>query len=90
MIETSTVTCPKCGHQAVERMPTDACQFFITARDVAKGLNPSRAIVACSALTGRCHVRRSNKIELVVLEGPFQSAARGDAVRYWSLFQYPK
>ncbi|MGA7525893.1 MAG: GDCCVxC domain-containing (seleno)protein, partial [Pseudolabrys sp.] len=28
MIETSTITCPKCGHQATERMPTDACQFF--------------------------------------------------------------
>ena len=22
------LTCPKCGHQAVETMPTDACQFF--------------------------------------------------------------
>ena len=28
LIETSTITCPKCGRQAVERMPTDACQFF--------------------------------------------------------------
>src|SRR5664280_686164 len=24
----STLTCPKCGHQSVETMPTDACQFF--------------------------------------------------------------
>lgn len=24
----STLTCPSCGHQANERMPTDACQFF--------------------------------------------------------------
>ncbi len=24
----STLTCPHCGHQAVETMPTDACLFF--------------------------------------------------------------
>ena len=24
----STLTCPKCSYQAVEAMPTDACQFF--------------------------------------------------------------
>ena len=24
----STLTCPQCGHQSLETMPTDACQFF--------------------------------------------------------------
>lgn len=24
----STITCPKCGHQKEEAMPTDACQYF--------------------------------------------------------------
>jgi len=24
----STITCPECGHQQTELMPTDACQFF--------------------------------------------------------------
>ena len=24
----STLTCPHCGHQVTETMPTDACQFF--------------------------------------------------------------
>jgi hypothetical protein len=28
MITESTITCPNCGHQATERMPQDACQFF--------------------------------------------------------------
>ena len=28
MILESAVTCPNCGHQAAETMPTDACQFF--------------------------------------------------------------
>ncbi|QDI74984.1 MULTISPECIES: GDCCVxC domain-containing (seleno)protein [Leisingera] len=27
-ILTSTLTCPSCGHQATERMPQDACQWF--------------------------------------------------------------
>lgn len=28
MITTSTITCPHCGHQQKETMPTEACQFF--------------------------------------------------------------
>ena len=24
----STLTCPECGHQAMELMPTNACQFY--------------------------------------------------------------
>jgi transcription elongation factor Elf1 len=24
----ATITCPRCGHRALETMPTDACQFF--------------------------------------------------------------
>ena len=24
----STLTCPHCGHQVTETMPTDACQYF--------------------------------------------------------------
>jgi len=38
MIETSTITCPKCGHRSTEHMPADAnflaehssSQFYIT------------------------------------------------------------
>jgi hypothetical protein len=28
IILTSILTCPQCGRQSEERMPTDACQFF--------------------------------------------------------------
>jgi hypothetical protein len=28
LIVESTLTCPACGHQATEIMPTDACLFF--------------------------------------------------------------
>jgi len=54
----STLTCPKCGYQAVETMPTDACHSSMTARAVANGSSPLRAIAACSALTAQCRARR--------------------------------
>jgi len=28
IITKSIVTCPECGHQKEEEIPTDACQFF--------------------------------------------------------------
>jgi len=40
----STLTCPM-RYQAVETIPTDACQFSMTARAVANGSSPSRAML---------------------------------------------
>jgi hypothetical protein len=40
MIETSTITCPKCGHQATEQMPIDACQFFYDCKGCGERLKP--------------------------------------------------
>ncbi|WP_425480234.1 GDCCVxC domain-containing (seleno)protein [Dyella monticola] len=28
LVLNSVLTCPECGHQAAETMPTNACQFF--------------------------------------------------------------
>ncbi len=28
----STITCPECGHQSKDEMPTDSCQFFYECR----------------------------------------------------------
>jgi len=36
----STITCPKCGHQATEQMPTDACQFFYDCKACGERLKP--------------------------------------------------
>lgn len=36
----STLTCPVCGHQATETMPTDACQFFYECRGCGALLRP--------------------------------------------------
>jgi hypothetical protein len=38
MIHESTITCPRCGHQATEQMPTDACQFFYVCKGCGERL----------------------------------------------------
>ena len=37
----STITCPKCGKQATEEMPTDACQFFYECAGCKTLLRPN-------------------------------------------------
>jgi hypothetical protein len=36
----STITCPNCLHQAIEQMPTNACQFFYICRGCGQKLKP--------------------------------------------------
>lgn len=36
----STLTCPHCGNQAEEAMPTDACQFFCDCKGCGARLKP--------------------------------------------------
>lgn len=47
---TSIITCPNCGHQASERMPTDACQFFYECTGCGTLLRPKQGdcCVYCS------------------------------------------
>ena len=46
----SVITCPHCGHQANELMPTDACQFFYECKGCGTRLKPLAAdcCVFCS------------------------------------------
>jgi hypothetical protein len=46
----STLICPECGHQSVETMPTDACQFFYDCKGCGIRLKPRQ---------GDCCVYRS-------------------------------
>jgi hypothetical protein len=39
-VQTSTLTCPQCGHVATETLPTDACWFFYECRGCATLLRP--------------------------------------------------
>lgn len=36
----STLTCPQCGHQEREKMPTTACQFFYECKSCHAFLKP--------------------------------------------------
>ncbi len=36
----STITCPQCGHQKEEKMPTDACQYFYECEECKTILKP--------------------------------------------------
>ncbi|HTE91907.1 MAG TPA: GDCCVxC domain-containing (seleno)protein [Bradyrhizobium sp.] len=36
----STLTCPNCGHQSVETMSTNACQFFYDCKGCGERLKP--------------------------------------------------
>lgn len=36
----STITCPACGHQATEAMPTNACQYFYECKGCGAVLRP--------------------------------------------------
>ena len=46
----STLTCPKCGGQSTEMMPTEACQFFYDCRHCGEVLRPLKGdcCVFCS------------------------------------------
>lgn len=36
----STLTCPHCGHQSKDLMPTDACQYFYDCKGCGAVLKP--------------------------------------------------
>ncbi|MGU9982520.1 GDCCVxC domain-containing (seleno)protein [Phreatobacter sp. HK31-P] len=52
----STLTCPNCAHQALETMPTDACQFFYKCSGCGELLKPLEGdcCVFCSYGTVPC------------------------------------
>jgi hypothetical protein len=52
----STLTCPHCGHQATETMPTNACQFFYDCIGCGTVLRPRSGdcCVFCSYGTVPC------------------------------------
>jgi hypothetical protein len=52
----STITCPNCGHQKEETMPTDACQYFYECENCKRVLKPNQGdcCVYCSFGTVKC------------------------------------
>jgi hypothetical protein len=52
----STITCPYCGHEQTETMPTDSCQFFYDCKGCGELLRPQQGdcCVFCSYGTVPC------------------------------------
>lgn len=52
----SVITCPNCGFQKEEEMPTDACQYFYECENCKIRLKPSAGdcCVFCSYGTVKC------------------------------------
>lgn len=60
---TSTITCPNCGYQKTENMPTDACQYFYECTNCKTMLKPRQGdcCVYCSYGTVPCPPIQQNK-----------------------------
>jgi hypothetical protein len=56
MVEKSTITCPYCGHEKLETMPTDVCQIKYTCEKCKKDINPKTGdcCVYCSYGNHKC------------------------------------
>lgn len=52
----SIITCPFCGFQKSEEMPTDSCLYFYACKNCNKILKPTKGdcCVFCSYGTERC------------------------------------
>lgn len=57
----SRLTCPQCGHEAVETMPTNACQYFYDCLGCGALLRPKPGdcCVFCSFGDTRCPPRQT-------------------------------
>jgi uncharacterized Zn finger protein len=55
------LTCPECGNQSKELMPTNACQFYYDCPSCGALLSPSRAIVVCFVPTETLNALRLSK-----------------------------
>lgn len=52
----ATIICPQCGHRELERMPTDACQYFYDCKGCGALLKPKAGdcCVFCSYADFQC------------------------------------
>jgi len=54
--EYSTLTCPECGHQSKDKMPTNACQYYYDCKNCDVLLKPKAGdcCVYCSYGDVKC------------------------------------
>ena len=63
IILTSTITCPHCGFQKEEQMPTNACRYFYECEKCMTKLKPAKGdcCVFCSYGSVPCPPVQKNK-----------------------------
>lgn len=63
IIPASVLTCPECGYQKEEQMPTDACQYFYECENCHSVLRPfpGDCCVYCSYGSVKCPPIQQNK-----------------------------
>ena len=68
----SIITCPECGHQETETMPTDACQFFYNCKGCGAVLRPKHGdcCVFCSYGSVTCPPIQETRANGEVLSEP--------------------
>jgi len=56
IVYSSKITCPVCGHQKQEVMPSDACQYFYQCTNCRNVIRPKEGdcCVYCSYGTVKC------------------------------------
>jgi hypothetical protein len=63
----SIITCPECGHQKEEIMPTDACRFFYECENCKNVLKPKRATAVYIVLMALCRAHQFRKAKMVLV-----------------------
>ncbi|MHC4428466.1 MAG: GDCCVxC domain-containing (seleno)protein [Planctomycetota bacterium] len=55
-VDSTILTCPRCGHRVKERMPVDRCRFFYDCRGCGARLKPlpGDCCVFCSYGSNKC------------------------------------
>ena len=83
----STITCPNCGYQKEETMPTDACEFFYECKNCKARLKPKQGdcCVYCSYGTVKCPPKQMGTCCCQLGRQPSNSSNRG-RLRLWSKF----
>jgi hypothetical protein len=62
-VTAATITCPECGTQTVEEMPTNACKFFYTCPSCSAWLRPlpGDCCVFCSYADQDCPPKQTDQ-----------------------------
>jgi hypothetical protein len=65
LVTEATLTCPSCGEQTREEMPTDACQFFWTCPSCGTQLRPlpGYCCVFCSYADQVCPPKQTGELD---------------------------